>query len=394
MYSFTAVNDIDLDYYEYQLYDNSTGAGSPIKTGRAKANVFTVAVTNSSDSVITTYSGRVRTVSTSGAQSSWSSIVASGNTPLIESQYINSLTANKITAGKIGAHTIELEGATSIIKSSLFNGTLSGSGTYTGATRGWLINGTGNLYSTTGKIGPVNIASTNMNSQGSSPYLNSDNNYYRFDQFGDISVFSNPGSDVAPGGVHLNQFHKTNIVGEYINVQKHSNASFNTSPALFGAFMGNATGNAMEFSLTEGSITKFIVTTAGNLNVTGTISGAVKSFEIDHPLYPDKKLVHASIEGPTLDVFYRGTSQLINGEVEIELPEYFEALTKKEERTVLLSPEIDSTNAQVAQIAYSAINNGKFKVFEVNGPKNPFQKFSWLVMAIRLDTDFEVVKSK
>ncbi len=129
----------------------------------------------------------------------------------------------------------------------------------------------------------------------------------------------------------------------------------------------------------------------GNVVATATISGAAKFFKINHPLYPDKKLVHASIEGPTLDVFYRGISELVNGEVEIELPEYFEALTRQENRTVLLTAEVDNSDAQVAQLAYSAVRNGKIKVFEVNESRNPFQKFSWVVMAIRSDTDFDVV---
>jgi len=129
----------------------------------------------------------------------------------------------------------------------------------------------------------------------------------------------------------------------------------------------------------------------GNVVATATISGAVKAFKIDHPLYPDKKLVHASIEGPTLDVFYRGISELVNGEVEIELPEYFEALTTQEGRTVLLTAETDSGSTQVAHLAYSSIYDGKFKVFEVNGSQNSSQKFSWVVMAIRSDTSFDVV---
>jgi hypothetical protein len=129
----------------------------------------------------------------------------------------------------------------------------------------------------------------------------------------------------------------------------------------------------------------------GNVIATATISSAVKFFKIDHPLYPDKKLVHASIEGPTLDVFYRGISELVNGEVEIELPEYFEALTTQEGRTVLLTAETDSGSTQVAHLAYSSIYDGKFKVFEVNGSQNSSQKFSWVVMAIRSDTSFDVV---
>ena len=70
---------------------------------------------------------------------------------------------------------------------------------------------------------------------------------------------------------------------------------------------------------TPDDITAFVNINAGGLggvSASGTISGSSKTFRIDHPLYPDKKLIHACIEGPTLDVFYRGQSQLINGEIE------------------------------------------------------------------------------
>jgi hypothetical protein len=230
---------------------------------------------------------------------------------LIDEQFIGSLTAAKITAGTIGAHTITLSGANSIIKSSTYNATTgwqidglgnatfntatlrgefssgtspnwfrvdnlgqiwSGADTYLNAASRFRVSNTGSLTATSGKIGPVNITSSTMNSQGSSPWLNPNNNYYRFDQFGDITIFSNPGSDVAPGGAHLNQFHRTNIVGEYINIQRHSDSSFNSSPTVLAAFMGNSTGSIMEFSLTEGSVNKFLVKTDGTLTTSTSIS--------------------------------------------------------------------------------------------------------------------------
>lgn len=60
------------------------------------------------------------------------------STPLIASQYISSLTASKITAGTIGAHTITLNGINSILKSSNYAAPTSNTG---GA--GWQISGDG-----------------------------------------------------------------------------------------------------------------------------------------------------------------------------------------------------------------------------------------------------------
>ncbi|PIR91145.1 hypothetical protein COU03_02935, partial [bacterium (Candidatus Gribaldobacteria) CG10_big_fil_rev_8_21_14_0_10_41_12] len=78
----------------------------------------------------------------------------------------------------------------------------------------------------------------------------------------------------------------------------------------------------------------------GNVNIQGTLSASTKNFVIDHPLDPEnKQLIHSSLEGPEIAVFYRGEAQLQNGKAEVVLPNYFEALTRKENRTVLLTPK-------------------------------------------------------
>ena len=137
MFYFDAVNDIDLDSYAYELYDNPTGTGNPIASGKNKANVFTISVTNSTDSTPKTYYGKVAVVNSAGTVGTYTSLVPSGATPLISSQYINNLIASKIESGTIGAHTITLGGATSIIKSSTYNFASPST------TPGWFIKGDG-----------------------------------------------------------------------------------------------------------------------------------------------------------------------------------------------------------------------------------------------------------
>jgi hypothetical protein len=154
MFSFDPVNDIDLDYYEYQIFTNPSGTGNPLNSitlsngdkisGTNKATVFTVSVANSTSSATTSYWGRARVVSTSGARGAYSALAGSGNTPLIASQFIQNLTADKIEAGTIGAHTISLSGVNSILQSSTFNGTFNSStGRWNTGTQGWLIAGNG-----------------------------------------------------------------------------------------------------------------------------------------------------------------------------------------------------------------------------------------------------------
>lgn len=172
MISFNPSNEADLRGYNYEVYlpediaqSGSTyviiGGATPFISGFSASNVIAVDVpqnsetTNNVDSntgvttVVTTeklYFARVQSIDTSENKSAWTPIVASTATTLIDSAHIIDLTASKITAGTIGAHTITLASGTSVIKSSTFNGVDVGGGSYANATTGWLINGSGRAY--------------------------------------------------------------------------------------------------------------------------------------------------------------------------------------------------------------------------------------------------------
>jgi hypothetical protein len=182
MFKFSAGSEKDLLTYQYELYksDQVTGSypnevitGSPISTGFSAANVFTVSVEENTSKVssidglsvtnnIVSYVGRVKSIDTSGNPSPWSPFAVPGATTLIGDQYIDNLTASKITAGTIGAHTITLNGANSIIKSSIYN-----------STQGWQIDGIGNATFNTAII-------RGEFSSGTSP------NWFRVDASGNI----------------------------------------------------------------------------------------------------------------------------------------------------------------------------------------------------------------
>ncbi len=68
----------------------------------------------------------------------------------------------------------------------------------------------------------------------------------------------------------------------------------------------------------------------GSLAISGALSKGSGTFVIDHPLDPKNKLLyHSFVESPDVKNLYDGIVQLdANGEAEIELPEYFDALNK------------------------------------------------------------------
>ena len=129
--------------------------------------------------------------------------------------------------------------------------------------------------------------------------------------------------------------------------------------------------------------------TGAQMYVHGTLGAAIKNFIIDHPLDPENKdLVHSSTESPWAGVEYWGGEAVIgeNGEVDIELPDYFEALTHVKGRAVLLTPI-----GRAGEVGASRVVDGAFTVF---GPAN--SEVSWVVKARRKDAAaaFEPVRDK
>ena len=73
--------------------------------------------------------------------------------------------------------------------------------------------------------------------------------------------------------------------------------------------------------------------TTNVMTVNGHISASTKSFLIDHPTKPDKKLQYACLEGPENGVYVRGHT---NDNL-IDLPNYWTALVDPESITVQLT---------------------------------------------------------
>jgi hypothetical protein len=145
------------------------------------------------------------------------------------------------------------------------------------------------------------------------------------------------------------------------------------SPTFFPATV------MMEFSASTG------VTVPVDFTCTGT-----KNFRIPHPLDPTKDLIHSCLEGPEAAVYYRGEGETSAGVATIALPDYFEALTRKEDRTVQITALVEDDSPTFGgQLAAGRVSNGKFNVYS----EDAAQKFYWEVKAIRSDVPaLEVVR--
>jgi len=102
-----------------------------------------------------------------------------------------------------------------------------------------------------------------------------------------------------------------------------------------------------------------------------------KSFRMPHPTKPGQWLRHGSTESPVSGIEYWGESTIgADGSIDVELPEYFEALAKPGNRTVFVTGRGHSPD-------WSDIDDGSFTV-----TGSPGGRFSWLVKAERFGGDF------
>jgi len=307
MFVFDNVLDKDVSSYEYQLYkaDQVTGSfpnyslinnATIYLSGESGSNVFAISVENSSDAQNIRYYGRVRTKDTSNNYSSFSPLVLSDqDTPLIGSQFISSLTAAKITAGKIGAHEIILSQAgpqtniaapsnMAILRSSDYNGSYS-SNTWTNGSSGWIIAGDGHAEFSSAslrgglKAQSVYIDAHNRWRRNSSDTDNSlefkvgSNDKYVFFDGTDITFSGNLS---AAGGTFSGNLSAAG--GTFTGALSGGTISIGSGNSIFkadsnGIYLGNSTFASAPFRVTPAG-----VLTANNATITGTINATSGTF--------------------------------------------------------------------------------------------------------------------
>ncbi len=138
----------------------------------------------------------------------------------------------------------------------------------------------------------------------------------------------------------------------------HSGSGF----GVYGS-TGNAAGYAGYF--------------AGRVNVTGALSKGSGTFKIDHPLDPTNKyLYHSFVESPDMKNIYDGVVVLdANGQAEITLPEWFEALNKD------FRYQLTCIGGHSPVYISKEVSNNRFSI----GGGSPGLKISWQVTGIRKD---------
>ncbi|MEA3358673.1 MAG: hypothetical protein U9R17_04610 [Thermodesulfobacteriota bacterium] len=110
----------------------------------------------------------------------------------------------------------------------------------------------------------------------------------------------------------------------------------------------------------------------GNLTVFG-----FKGFAQPHPDDPSKQIVYVCLEGGESGVYVRGTSELKNGRIEIDLPEHFSLVAGEDSLTVQVTPLGDCPGLFVQEKTPNRII-----IRESQGGKSSI-RFDYLVMGIR-----------
>jgi hypothetical protein len=138
-------------------------------------------------------------------------------------------------------------------------------------------------------------------------------------------------------------------------------ASYSNHPLLFGANAGSSATAKMTL-VSNGNLLVGTTSDAGqklqvngDANINGTLTATVKSFIIDHPTKPEKRLQYGVLEGPEHSVYVRG--RLKNTKI-ITLLEHWPSLVHEDTITVNLTPIGKNQNLWVEKITAEYITIG------------------------------------
>jgi hypothetical protein len=129
----------------------------------------------------------------------------------------------------------------------------------------------------------------------------------------------------------------------------------------------------------------------GDINASGAIYAASKPFIIPHPFLPvPNKLIHNAIEGPRCDIIYRGRSQLVNGQsnVNIDTDSTTHPMTQGTFVALCTNPQYFLQNDDSFDRVKGKINGNILTITCENSNSN--DEVNWMIISERHD---ESIKS-
>ena len=154
----------------------------------------------------------------------------------------------------------------------------------------------------------------------------------------------------------------------------------------------SSTGSAWGQSIDPAHVA--MLNRSGMQRFAGDVTAKTEGICIPNPANSAQTLTHSCIAGPEVCVFYRGTCTIgSDRRGEVVLPDYFEALTLPDQRTVHLTPvmtittKVDDGTGGTAQptpyptLAAAPVHDGLFSIYS----SAPNIQVHWLVIATRRD---------
>jgi hypothetical protein len=165
---------------------------------------------------------------------------------------------------------------------------------------------------------------------------------------------------------------------------------------FYMGFQNGSTATSLQtFLAVSGSRNLFLVPDGGNvgigttaptykLEVNGSFAASTKSFKIDHPIKPGKKLVYGSLESPYHGIRLTGKDTLVGAKCVVKLPDYICKLVRAE------SVNVQLTGIKCGKTLYIDDINVDENYFVVAYEKsmlefNKTYEFFWDFTAIRAD---------
>lgn len=118
--------------------------------------------------------------------------------------------------------------------------------------------------------------------------------------------------------------------------------------------------------------------TAGIRGDNGEVWGNSKSFIVPHPNHEDVMIRYTALEGPTPDMYMRGSVVLSAGRANVKFPEHFAALANPENITISLTPW--SADSLGVAVDYSDQNG--FQIVELHQGSGEY-RVDYVVHALR-----------